>query len=174
VFPTIKLTLEAYVEGETNIVLGDVLTIKVSVVRENLGENEEAGTVHSNEFPFLKSEGWYLILCEPESEALIAAEKFVMKEKESEKTFRMQASRPGNFKVQAQLISDSYKGLDAEYKLEYTVQKDDPSRVEVKYDEEDLQAKKSGGLMQSLMEAGNEEDSSDDDEEEDEPEEKKK
>jgi hypothetical protein len=44
------------VEGQQDIVAGDVVTIKFKLIRENFKENEKSGFIHSNVYPFLKRE----------------------------------------------------------------------------------------------------------------------
>lgn len=53
-FPVIDVAIEYFVEGEKEIAVGDILTIKLKITQKNLGENDTLGFVHSNKFPFLK------------------------------------------------------------------------------------------------------------------------
>lgn len=60
-FPVIDVSIEYFVEGEKEIAVGDILTIKLKVTHKNLGEKDTLGFVHSNKFPFLKQSSWYLV-----------------------------------------------------------------------------------------------------------------
>lgn len=62
VFPNLEVTATAFVEGENEIMEGDVLTVKITITRNHLSENEEAGFVHSNTFPFLKYEKLWVFI----------------------------------------------------------------------------------------------------------------
>lgn len=54
VFPEIDIKVDYFVEGEKEIAVGDVLTIKINITQLFLKDGEEAGFIHSNKFPFLK------------------------------------------------------------------------------------------------------------------------
>lgn len=53
VFPLIDVKVEHFVEGETEIAVGDILTIRITITQLNIKEGSQAGYVHSNKFPFL-------------------------------------------------------------------------------------------------------------------------
>jgi hypothetical protein len=42
------MKVEFFVEGEKEIAVGDILTIKVTINNLNLTEKEESGFIHSN------------------------------------------------------------------------------------------------------------------------------
>lgn len=52
--PLIDVEIKYFVEGEEEIAVGDILTIKLTVTHKNLNEKETLGFVHSNKFPYLK------------------------------------------------------------------------------------------------------------------------
>jgi hypothetical protein len=61
-FPVINVEVSHLVEGETDIAVGDILTIRLVITHANLtGEEQTLGFVHSNKFPFLKKSSWYLV-----------------------------------------------------------------------------------------------------------------
>lgn len=111
-FPLIDLKVEAYVEGENEIAVGDLLTIKITVNQENLKEGEEVGFVHSNKFPFLKRSSWYLIFADSTESDFLAMEKLVIKEKIFVKEMKDPLRVPGKLNMNVILKNDSYKGFD--------------------------------------------------------------
>jgi hypothetical protein len=60
-FPVIEVDVKYEVEGEKEIAVGDLLTIKIIVTHLNLSEKQSLGFVHSNKFPYLKKSSWYLV-----------------------------------------------------------------------------------------------------------------
>jgi hypothetical protein len=60
-FPVIDVEIEYFVEGEKEIAVGDILTIKLKITHKNLGESDTLGFVHSNKFPYLKQSSWFLV-----------------------------------------------------------------------------------------------------------------
>ena len=60
--PLVNLDMKAEVEGEEEIVVGDILTCKLTVTYLNLDKGEKSGYVHSKHYPYLKRDNWYLII----------------------------------------------------------------------------------------------------------------
>lgn len=111
-FPIIDLKVEVYVEGEQEIAVGDLLTIKISVDQLNLKEGEEIGFIHSNKYPFLKKSSWYLFFADPSENDFIAMEKLMIKEKVHVKEMKDPLRAPGKLTMIVILKNDSYKGFD--------------------------------------------------------------
>jgi hypothetical protein len=111
-FPLIDLKVEAFVEGEKDIAVGDLLTIKITVTQENLKDGEEAGFVHSNKYPFLKRSSWYLIFADATETDFLAMEKLTIKEKVYVKEMKDPLRVPGKLTMNIILKNDSYKGFD--------------------------------------------------------------
>jgi len=132
----VQITYE--VEGEKEIAVGDILTIKLAVTHKNLGEKDTLGFVHSNKFPFLKQSSWFLVFTDAEENDFLAMEKLVIKEKVFVKEIKERLSRPGKMQFFMILRNDSYRGFDKKISVMIDVLKDAPDRVPVEYDEEDL------------------------------------
>jgi hypothetical protein len=64
--PLVNLEMSAVVEGEEEIVVGDILTCKLEVKYLNLEKGEKSGYVHSKAYPYLKRDNWYLIITDAE------------------------------------------------------------------------------------------------------------
>ena len=72
--PRLDVSTEVLVEDETEIAEGDLITVKVSVTRTNLDEDEKAGPVHAPYFPATRKEGWWIILAHAQK-VIIAMER---------------------------------------------------------------------------------------------------
>lgn len=67
--------MTAFVEGEDEIVVGDILTCKLEVKYINLTPGQKSGYVCSKYYPYLKRDSWYLIITDDKFEGLAAVEK---------------------------------------------------------------------------------------------------
>jgi hypothetical protein len=119
--PLVKLTMTAYVEGEDEIVVGDILTCKLRVDYLNLDKGHKSGYVHSKHYPYLKRDNWYLIITDETLTGLAAVEKLTITENFFEKKFQERVVRPGKIAFTAILTNDSYRGLDYFSKVEVNV-----------------------------------------------------
>lgn len=63
--PEITVTAEAFVDGEEGITDGDLVTVKVTIDRVSLKEDQKIGLVHSNFFPMLRLEKIWIIIADP-------------------------------------------------------------------------------------------------------------
>jgi len=112
IMPIVKLSMRAYVEGEDEIVVGDVLTCELVVDYLNLNEGEKSGYIHSKHYPFLKRDSWYLIITDESLTNLATVEKIVTTSNTYKKEFKERIQRPGKISFTACLVNDSYKGID--------------------------------------------------------------
>ena len=110
--PLVELTLTAEVEGEDEIVVDDILTVKIKVDYKNLADGMKSGYVHSKHYPYLKRDNWFLIITDETFTNLAAVEKLEIKGNTFEKSFKERIGRPGKIAFTAILANDSYKGLD--------------------------------------------------------------
>lgn len=110
--PIVKLTMEAAVENEDEIVVGDILTCKLKVEYLNLKKGEKSGYVCSKYYPYLKRDSWYLIITDDSFVNLAAVEKINVTDNIFEKTFQERIQRPGPISFTAVLSNDSFNGLD--------------------------------------------------------------
>ena len=119
--PLVKLTMTAFVEGEDEIVVGDILTCKMRVDYYNLPKGVKPGYVHSKHYPYLKKDNWFLIITDETFTGLAAIEKLEVRDSFFEKEFKERIGRPGKISFTAILTNDSYKGLDQFTKVEVNV-----------------------------------------------------
>lgn len=169
--PLVKLTMTAFVEGEDEIVVGDILTCKLEVKYHNLERGQKSGYVHSKSYPYLKRDNWFLIITDETFTGLAAVEKITVTEDVFVKEFKERIQRPGKIAFTAILTNDSYKGLDQFSKVEVEVAAQAKNRAEFNYSKEDIKAIKEPTLLQSALDI--EEEETDEDEEIDEEDELK-
>ena len=161
--PLVKLTMTAFVQGEEEVVVGDILTCKLTVEYLKLKEGERSGYVHSKNYPFLKKDNWFLIITDENFQGLAAVEKLQVTANTYEKEFKERIQRPGKISFTAILTNDSYKGLDQSSKVEIDVVAEAKNRSKIDYSKEDIKAIKEGGLIQQALMGEEETDEDEDD-----------
>jgi hypothetical protein len=160
-FPLVKLSMKAFVEGEDEIVVGDILTCKLKVEYLNIGEGEKSGYVHSKHYPYLKRDNWFLIITDEAFTGLAAIEKLHVTGNTFEKEFKERVARTGKIAFTAILTNDSYKGMDQISKVEVNVVEVAQNRKKIEYLKEDLRAIKEANMVQAAL-MGEEEDTDED------------
>lgn len=143
--------MTATVEGEDEIVVGDILTCKMRVDYYNIEKGERSGYVHSNNYPFLKRDNWFLIITDETFTNLAAVEKLEIKDNWYEKSFKERIGRPGKISFTAILTNDSYKGLDQFSKVEVNVAHEAKNRKIVDYAKEDIRAIKEANMLAAAL-----------------------
>jgi hypothetical protein len=132
--------MEAFVPGEEDICVGDMLTCKLRVDYRNLKKGQQSGYVHSKHYPYLRRDTWYLIVTDPQFQGLAAVEKLNVEEDFFEKEYKERITRPGPIDFKVLLVNDSYKGLDLVQQKQVVVLAESSNRVEMKYKKVDLRA----------------------------------
>ena len=79
--------MTAEVKGEEVVQVGDILTCKLQVEFLNLKEGEQSGYVHSRTYPYLRREGWYLIITDASMTGIASVEKLSIEKNVFEKEF---------------------------------------------------------------------------------------
>lgn len=165
--PLVKLTMTAFVEGEDEVVVGDILTCKLRVDYLKLNKGQRSGYVHSKHYPYLKKDNWFLIITDENYQGLAAVEKLSVTDNFFEKEFKERVQRPGKISFTAVLTNDSFKGMDQVSKVEVDVVEVAVNRKKIEYMKEDIKAIKEAGIIQSAL-MGEEDSESEDEEEVDE------
>lgn len=132
--------MTAFVQDEDEIVVGDILTCKLRVDYYNLKQGEKTGFVHSNNYPYLKRDNWFLIITDDSFTGLAAVEKLQVTDNFFEKEFKERIHRPGKISFTAILTNDSYRGLDQFSKVEVEVVAEAKNRQKIEYLKEDIKA----------------------------------
>ena len=86
--PIVKLSMTAEVDGEEEVVVGDILTCKLRVEFVNLEKGQKSGYIFSKHYPFLKRDNWYLVVTDEQMHGLAAVEKIPVNDRVFEKEFR--------------------------------------------------------------------------------------
>lgn len=178
VLPVINVEAKAFTEGETEMTMSDAITLQFKIKLPNLKEKEYPGYVHSETFPYLKKQGWWIIIMDMNKDKTILAHKIVFRntkntegrlippeevEREplNEETLeiRQRFGQVGTFRFICCFMNDSYVGFDKETMLEFTVVKDDATREIPDYDAETMDALKGPGLLQGMLDIQNAESS---------------
>lgn len=79
--PIIDLKVTTGVAGEQEVAVGDILTIRIEITQVNLEEGQQAGFSHSNTFPFLKKNHWYLIMMDKDENEFFHLERITLHER---------------------------------------------------------------------------------------------
>jgi hypothetical protein len=161
--PLVKLKMEAFVDGEDEVVVGDILTCKLTVDYIKLEKGTRSGYVHSKHYPYLKKDNWFLIITDEQFMGLAAVEKLTVTGNTYVKEFKERIQRPGKISFTAILTNDSFKGLDQQSKVEVEVVETAVNRQRIDYMKEDIKAIKEAGIIQSALMGEEETDSDEDD-----------
>jgi translocation protein SEC63 len=164
-----EVTAKVEVEDEQSMVVFDVATVTITMVRKNLQDNEAIGPVHAPLFPEPKFEEWWLFLVEGGSATtrIIASQRIRNTEKEVEEKMRFQLSRPGKHQLVLHAMCDSYAGLDKKVELNFNVSTEDEVKREVFVHPEDEELDLQPTLFQQFMGDFNQEEEESEEEEED-------
>ena len=174
--PIYDVKIEAFTEGFEDVLVEDNVTIKITIVRNNLLEGMEMGICHSLGFTELFEEKVSINLL---SNKLIFADAIeTIKERNTEHTFNFQPHEVGKIKITCDMISLDYKGVNVSKEFEINVLKTSEKRKEHLDDIEKRKIKKIEPsyfqqLLSSVVPIANDEDEEEEEEEEDDKKEKK-
>lgn len=142
-----------------------------------MGKKEFPNYVHSNNYPFLKKQTWYLLITDEKKEKIVMCTKMIFRSTKAETDrvtnldnlkdeplnehifeMRQRIGRVGVFKFLATFINDSYMGFDQSVPLTFEIKPEDRAEGEIpEYFDEDIAAVKGPGVLQSMMDANGEE-----------------
>ena len=178
VLPVVKVSARAYTEGEMEMTMSDAITLEFKITYDKLNEKQFPGYAHSEKFPFLKKQGWWILLTDANKDKSIFCYHMIFRNKKNtegrlipkekvaleplnEEIFevRQRFGQQGHFRFICTFIHDSYIGFDKEVPLQFDVIQDDTTRAIADYSEEDIAAVKGPGIVQSMLDIKNESDS---------------
>ena len=113
-YPSVDLSFE--VEDADALTSGDSVVVAVSLARDADG----AARVHSPRFPKPRDEGWWLVVGDPKTNALVSIKRVSLQQKASVK-LDFVAPAAGEHRYTLYFMCDSYLGCDQEYELKLTV-----------------------------------------------------
>eukprot|EP01041_Mallomonas_annulata_P005476 gene5476-11016_t len=166
----------------------DLVTLRITIVRENVAEGESAPPVHAPLFPKPLREGWWILLADkPKTTSekkdkeknggeqssgglanIHAVEKITDQSRVVVHEVRFLApAKAGDYAMDLLLCSDCYLGLDEELEVKFTVL---PAADLPEYEahKEDLELDNDPTLFEMMMTAGADDSSDDEDDDEEE------
>eukprot|EP00607_Mallomonas_marina_P005917 CAMPEP_0182426744 /NCGR_PEP_ID=MMETSP1167-20130531/13269_1 /TAXON_ID=2988 /ORGANISM="Mallomonas Sp, Strain CCMP3275" /LENGTH=395 /DNA_ID=CAMNT_0024608411 /DNA_START=332 /DNA_END=1519 /DNA_ORIENTATION=- len=180
--PTVseKKTSDAIPEisGDT-IYEKDLVTLRVTITRENVTEGGSTPPVYAPYFPRPLREAWWIILTEkpkgtdkkkdsPTDGTMYCVEKISEQGRVITHEIRFMApGKTGEYAMDLYILSDCYMGLDEEFEVKYTVY-EAVELPEYEPHKEDLELDNDPTLFEMMMTAGADDSSDDDDDEDDE------
>lgn len=159
--PQLQAEAKAYVEGEEEIAISDIVTVTVKITRAHLKEGEQAGPVHAPQFPFSKLEKLWVCVGDSALNKLVFLKAISTQDRVVEdSSFKFPISsitnKPGTFKWEVHVKSDSYYGLDVVVPLEFQVKKDSDVNREVFVHPDDEKIEQQGTWIQQMMQVDSE------------------
>ncbi|KAL6051437.1 U5 small nuclear ribonucleoprotein helicase [Balamuthia mandrillaris] len=139
-----SLQLDDDEEEKGGIPAGDSVTLAVSLKREVDEDVPDAaiGTVVAPLFPQhqkngTRQEGWWLVLGDPKTNALLSIKRLAVKRKAKAALEFVAPEKAGTYQYKLYFISDAYAGCDQEYDVEVKVRRNEEADDE----EEDAEAR---------------------------------
>ncbi|CAE7882074.1 ERDJ2B, partial [Symbiodinium sp. KB8] len=129
------------VEDESEIIVGDVATVKVQMCRKHLASDEALGPVSAPLFPGAKFEEWWLFLVDSGAkERIVHFERVLDLERCLEEKLRFQVTKAGENKLVLYAMCDAYAGMDHRIELTFTAYAEDEMmrKMPVHQEDEDL------------------------------------
>mmetsp|Transcript_55482 Transcript_55482/g.173541 ORF Transcript_55482/g.173541 Transcript_55482/m.173541 type:complete len:680 (+) Transcript_55482:68-2107(+) len=176
----IELKANIEVEDESEIVVGDVATVTVQMLRKLIGENEAIGPTHAPLFPEPKFEEWWFFLVAPSDKEkdkekatsatrIVHFERIMDRERFVEEKLRFQVTNAGKNTLVLHALCDAYAGMDRKVELSFHAHAEDEFKRELPVHEEDEDLDLQPTLFQQWMGDLSQVDESEDEEEEDAP-----
>ena len=174
--PEYDLQIETFTEGFEDILVEDNVSIKITVIRNNLLAEQEMGIGHSLGYTELFDEKVSINLIA--NKMIFGNAVETVKERNTVHTFNFQPNETGKIKITCDMISLDYKGVNISKEFEIDVRKTSEKRKEHLDDIEKRKVKKIEPsyfqqLLSSVVPMGNDEDEEEEEEEEDDKKEKK-
>jgi len=127
--------------NKTNIVGSSSLNLSVTLQRDSedekddsMGSSDDGGIsmVACPRYPQAKSEGWWLIVGDPDTNEILAIKRLInLKQKTLQERLEFNApENSGQYHYMLYLMSDSYLGVDQEFQLHFTVSSNSKSKQE--------------------------------------------
>ena len=174
IFPDISVDVKVFTDDDDDnqVYEGDLVTIQVSIVRNNLEDGEKAGLVHAPYFPFPKKEAFWIILGQVKEGKIISIEKVGNPNKKVVHNIKFLAPPKGTYHFDLMVKSNGYVGIDEQVQVEM-ITLDASALPEYKVHPDDAELDDEPTLFEEMMNANVEQESDDEDsdseEEEEEP-----
>jgi pre-mRNA-splicing helicase BRR2 len=164
-YPNVDLNFE--VVDADQVETGDAVSVMVSLEREmdDDDEEDEAGAakaaggaagptmVYAPKYPKPKHEGWWLVIGNAKTNALLCVKRVALAQKANVKLDFVAPDEPGDYALTLYFMCDSYIGCDQEYALELKVAQGDSDDDEDDEEEEkDMEEEEASGDEGGRME----------------------
>jgi translocation protein SEC63 len=168
IYPDITVTTKVYVDDDEDdtIYEGDLCTVQVTIVRNNLADGEKAGLVHAPFFPFPKQEAFWIILGQIPQGKIISIDKVANPNKKVIHNIKFLAPPMAKYEFDLLIKSNAYYGMDETIKVHLET-KDNSVLPEYKIHPEDAELDDEPTLFEEMLNRNIEKDSDDEDEDDD-------
>jgi translocation protein SEC63 len=168
IYPDITVTTKVYVDDDEDdtIYEGDLCTVQVTIVRNNLADGEKSGLVHAPFFPFPKQEAFWVILGQIPQGKIISIDKVVNPNKKVIHNIKFLAPPMAKYEFDLLIKSNAYYGMDETIKVHLET-KDNSVLPEYKIHPEDAELDDEPTLFEEMLNRNIEKDSDDEDEDDD-------
>ncbi|KAG5175937.1 DnaJ-like/ Sec63 translocase subunit [Tribonema minus] len=120
--PDVAMEVAAFVEDEEEIAEGDLVTIKVTITRNNLPDGDKCPPVYAPRYPGVREEGWWVLLASTRSNQVLSYGHVQATGRVCEKELKLMApNRPSTVQLEVIVKSDSYLGLDQKLDVKFDV-----------------------------------------------------
>jgi len=138
-YPDIEVKYE--LTPKQKLTTGDRVHVVVNLLRDPDDEEaEELKTVPiaaTPRYSIPKTEGWWLVLGNPSTNELVAIKRVAFKKRSIQEKLEFVAPSGGNYEYMLYLMSDSYMGVDQEFKVELKVSEGKSQQEQANDKEED-------------------------------------
>jgi pre-mRNA-splicing helicase BRR2 len=117
-YPNVEIGFE--VADQDAIASGNVVNVKVQLIREGDEEDEDLGPVLAPYFPGTKDEGWWIVIGDDKTKTLLAIKRITLQKKLTVK-LDFVAPAAGHHDLKLYVMCDSYSGCDQELEMEIDV-----------------------------------------------------
>ena len=146
-----EISAKIEVEDEPDIAEGDIATVVVDIVRNNLKPGEAEGPVHAPLFPVSKFEEFWAILTNTANGKLISYARIRSTERIHQEKLRFMIGSQGDHHLQLHVVSDSYAGMDRVFDLKFKALDKEAVRKELFVHPEDAELDKFPTLYEQMM-----------------------
>ncbi|OII72658.1 hypothetical protein cand_011860 [Cryptosporidium andersoni] len=116
----IVVSTKVSVDDEEDIVVGDLVTIDITLNRSKLDENEAIGPIHSPYFSGTKYEEWWIFaITKGSNPHILGNTRCTSNEKFVEGKIQFLLETPGNIEISIVIANDSYEGLDQQINVSF-------------------------------------------------------
>lgn len=169
IYPDMTVETRVFVDDDEddNVYDGDLVTIQVTITRNNLETGQKVGLVHAPRFPFPKKEALWVILGQMKEGKIISIEKVTNPNKVVKHNIKFLAPPPGTYNFDLLIKSNAYVGVDEVVPVAMTTL-DSSTLPEYKVHPDDAELDDEPTLFEEMLNAHIDQDDSDDDDSDDE------